>query len=745
MASARLEPNAGADPSAALVRAELARILASELFTRSERLSSFLTFIVERTLAGEGDSLKEHVIAIGLYGKGVDFNAAADPIVRVDARRLRDRLREYYAGGPDAGVVISVPKGSYTPVFHAAATAGALLAGSPAGFSDRRSGPQATVAHGASKRHTRRRWRIAAAAGVLVGAGVLGATRFVRDIRPEPPRLLTTTSMPGAEEDPALSPDGNFVAFAWGGPAPTDSPDIWIKAVDGDAARRLTDTPGVMEKYPAWSPDGQFVAFTRYVKGRPSILRISALGGREEMIAEGIADADWSPDGKSIVGVARTPEDRSAVARYELETGVRQQLTEAPEGFVELHPAVSPDGRTIAFNRSGEGRSSVFLLPTSGGKVEPLGEWTGVLGGVEWTPDNRELLVARPAPSGRRLMRIALGKQPTEVAVAGIPYEAIAPSVSGVRRGGSFRLAVVSGQQDVGLRLVDLQAPQNEGRITAATQFCDASRMDSPGRFSPDGRVVAFTSDRSGSQQVWVATLDGTPPRMVTQLQDASVSVGSWSPDGRSLAFDATIGTRTHVYVVPVDGGPVRRLTSGGETERDPEWSRDGRWIYYASTGGGRSTIWRAPPGGGAPVRLTSELGFEPRESADGRSIYFVDRPRSYGLGPVATLKRIPADGGAAETLDVPVMAGAWEITDTGLVFLFVPGLGGPVDFARAPDVLQIYDFTERRIRTLGTLAFRVGPFASTRFLIVSRDGRWAVASHVDRWDRDILVVDNFR
>ena len=100
------------------VRAELDRILASELFTRSERLSAFLRFIVERTLAGEGDSLKEHVIAIELYGKGADFSTSADPIVRVDARRLRDRLREYHAAAAADGVVISVRKGSYTPVFN---------------------------------------------------------------------------------------------------------------------------------------------------------------------------------------------------------------------------------------------------------------------------------------------------------------------------------------------------------------------------------------------------------------------------------------------------------------------------------------------------------------------------------------------------------------------------------------------------------------------------------------------------
>ena len=86
------------------------------IFSRSDRLSAFLKFIVEETLNGQGDTLKEQVIAAELYGKGPDFSSAADPIVRVDARRLRDHLREYYAAAPNDPVVISVPKGSYTPV-----------------------------------------------------------------------------------------------------------------------------------------------------------------------------------------------------------------------------------------------------------------------------------------------------------------------------------------------------------------------------------------------------------------------------------------------------------------------------------------------------------------------------------------------------------------------------------------------------------------------------------------------------
>src|SRR6266516_2039413 len=105
-------------PSADVVRAQLTRILASEIFSRSDRLTAFLTYIVEQTLTGHGAALKEQVLAMEVYGKGADFGSAVDPIVRVDARRLRDKLREYYAASPHDSIVIAVPKGSYAPIFQ---------------------------------------------------------------------------------------------------------------------------------------------------------------------------------------------------------------------------------------------------------------------------------------------------------------------------------------------------------------------------------------------------------------------------------------------------------------------------------------------------------------------------------------------------------------------------------------------------------------------------------------------------
>jgi hypothetical protein len=84
---------------------------------RSERLSAFLRFVVEETLAGRGTTLKEQVLALALYGRRPD-STSDDSIVRTDARRLRDKLRAYYSENGHEPIVILLPKGSYTPVFE---------------------------------------------------------------------------------------------------------------------------------------------------------------------------------------------------------------------------------------------------------------------------------------------------------------------------------------------------------------------------------------------------------------------------------------------------------------------------------------------------------------------------------------------------------------------------------------------------------------------------------------------------
>ena len=115
MAKQTLEDQArGAEPMAAEVKAALERILRSRCFEHATRASDFLRFVVGKTLAGEGNQLKGYTIAIHVFGRSADFDAKSDPLVRVEALRLRQRLTEYYAGeGADERVRLELPRGGY--------------------------------------------------------------------------------------------------------------------------------------------------------------------------------------------------------------------------------------------------------------------------------------------------------------------------------------------------------------------------------------------------------------------------------------------------------------------------------------------------------------------------------------------------------------------------------------------------------------------------------------------------------
>lgn len=109
----------GQDDVSAAVRAGLARVLDSEAFRAAPQLSAFLGFVVERVLAGRGAELKGYTIAVEAFGRPSDFDPQSDPIVRVEAGRLRRTLAQYYAGeGARDPVRITMPVGAYVPVFE---------------------------------------------------------------------------------------------------------------------------------------------------------------------------------------------------------------------------------------------------------------------------------------------------------------------------------------------------------------------------------------------------------------------------------------------------------------------------------------------------------------------------------------------------------------------------------------------------------------------------------------------------
>ena len=114
------------------VRQALDRVLAAPQFVNAARLSRFLRFAVEKSLAGAGAELKEYLLGVEVFDRGQDFDPRLDPIVRVEAGRLRGKLQEYYEGsGQDDPVRIVFRKGSYAPGFEAAAPPTSLASAPP--------------------------------------------------------------------------------------------------------------------------------------------------------------------------------------------------------------------------------------------------------------------------------------------------------------------------------------------------------------------------------------------------------------------------------------------------------------------------------------------------------------------------------------------------------------------------------------------------------------------------------------
>ena len=176
-----------------------------------------------------------------------------------------------------------------------------------------------------------RLWKslIASIIGILLATGFLWFY-FPRSMLFPPMKVVRLTSFPGSETEPALSPDGKIVAFVWDGEK-GDNADIYAMFVDSGKPVRLTTDPG-RDFSPTWSPDGRFIAFLRESKEKSGIYLIPGpyREGPERKLAEGDfgGSLDWSPDGKSLVVSALSPNKPNfSLLLLSVETGEKKQIT----------------------------------------------------------------------------------------------------------------------------------------------------------------------------------------------------------------------------------------------------------------------------------------------------------------------------------------------------------------------------------------------------------------------------------
>jgi TolB-like protein len=169
------------NPSTEVVREQLERILSSEAFAGAGRHSRVLRYLVERTLAGDGDQLKEYVLGTEVFDRPDSYDPRIDSIVRVEVRRLRSRLDDYYRGpGVSDPVLITIPRGAYVPVFSGRDTpsAPASIPVVPAAVQ-----PAAVVAGEMPKSHRRPMTFAVIAAAVVVSTGLIVGTLMLNPSR----------------------------------------------------------------------------------------------------------------------------------------------------------------------------------------------------------------------------------------------------------------------------------------------------------------------------------------------------------------------------------------------------------------------------------------------------------------------------------------------------------------------------------------------------------------------------------
>jgi Tol biopolymer transport system component len=258
--------------------------------------------------------------------------------------------------------------------------------------------------------------------------------------------------------------------------------------------------------------------------------------------------------------------------------------------------------------------------------------------------------------------------------------------------------------------------------------------------YSPEGQKIAFESDRSGCEEIWVCNADGSAPFHVTNFGTGWSGSPRWSPGGQYIAFDrAEGGPRYAVYVVNSQGGKPIRLTTNQGNQIIPNWSRDARWIYFASDRAGRFEVWKIQPTGGPEIQVTKNGGTMPLESLDGNFLYY---SRAGGPRNVALWKMPVAGGQETKVLDRLLFPRAYAVAKHGIYFLEGAGTSSaPYGDSRDPAPrLRFYDFKTRQITTIGSTQ---GHNLAGR-ITVSPDERWMLYGHDDGNGSDLMLVENF-
>jgi Tol biopolymer transport system component len=508
-------------------------------------------------------------------------------------------------------------------------------------------------------RPRRRPMRWAAALGLLAVGVVAGLALRMRAGAPasgETATLRRLTFGAGLEDEPAISPDGKFLAYT------TDERgnlDVVVLPLAGGEPIRLASTDAD-EAQPAWSPDGSRIAFVSakdhggrlasalntsslelYLNSSLGDIYVApALGGAAAKLVEDGHYPSWSPDGKRIVFMSNRG-GQVKLWTVSSDGGAPTQLTREPVK-IDYQPAWSPDGKWIAYgsgspsNRSGAFLFNLAVIPAAGGAARLLTSDFSYVTHPAWAADGKAIFFAGDRNGILNLFRVPFRDGPVSVPPSRVTLGQGQDSGATVSRDGR-RLAFAALRNELNVWELTLDG------MSARAVTSGAGSPDYP-HVSPDGKTILVQSNQTGNLAVWTVDLQGrflsrlTPDERMEpsarwspdgtrfgyvfngklRIQSlgslSAVETGvstngsmSWSPDGRILAL-GTSGVAGEIRLYDVASGKIRTITALNQWVDDPTWSPDGRQIAFMLQRGQVREIWVVPSDGGTPRALTKDL-----------------------------------------------------------------------------------------------------------------------------------------
>jgi dipeptidyl aminopeptidase/acylaminoacyl peptidase len=370
--------------------------------------------------------------------------------------------------------------------------------------------------------------------------------------------------------DPHLSPDGTLVAYVVTSVDQKQNrrqSQIWLAGVDGGRPPRQLTTSPQSASSPRWSPDGRTLAF---LSARPS--------------ADGVAA---TPQGTppttpnaAAPGTTNTPAPQGTPSPASMPNPIGTATT----------PGVPSALQTAAAGGEATPRTQVYLLSLEGGEARRLTNLKNGIGAFEWSPDGTRLVAtSRTGPS-----------------------DAKAPS-SDVRHYAhpSYKFNDTGWFDDRRSHLWVVDVASGAARqITSGQEWNDTDPQ-----WSPDGRRIAFVSDRTGhafdesrNTDVWVIPSEGGELLKISDHDEEDASP-RWSPDGKSIAFTGRVQERDHpkIWLAPATGGAPSRNVSP-ELDLIPsnlDWAEQGRALYFETGVRGESHLFRVDVSSGKLRQVT--------------------------------------------------------------------------------------------------------------------------------------------